>query len=233
MPDPVQQGRVARRGPLSIRRVARSAAGLLVLVAAACHPGEKTVQDTLLQYMNAVQEEDLGALYCLSAGAAEADELGLTEEERRAGFRTWAGEWYRAYREGRDAGRVEIGGHGVALVKLFSLGRGTFYEVVGTRRGGPGTLEVDTRLRFGYSAIDLSRFSPGTTFYLCGAPPGVVHAVTMEPYREVSLEVLDTLVVRWVLVREDSSGGCPGRWAVASAEPLEETATTEQITWVF
>jgi hypothetical protein len=180
-----------------------------------------------------VQEENFAALFCLSAGAAEADELGVTEEERRANFRTWAGEWYRAYREGRDAGRVEVGEHGVALVKLFSLGRGTFFDVVGTRSVGPGTLEVDTRLRFGYSGIDLSRFSPGTTFYLCGAPPGVVHAVRMEPYREVGLDVLDTMIVRWVMVLEEASEGCGERWTVASATPLEDTVITERIRWVF
>ena len=218
----------ARRGRLVV-----SAWSLCALATCACSHGPRTAQDTLLEYMEAVQAEDLDALYCLSAGAARADELGVTEEERRANFRAWAGDWYRAYLEGRDAGRVEIGDHGIALVKLFSLGRGTFYEVLGTRLVAPDTLEVDTLLRFGYSGIDLSRFSPGTTFYLCGAPPGVVHAVRMEPYREVSLEVLETLTVRWVMVREEAAGECAGRWAVASAAPLAGTAGTERITWVF
>jgi len=224
--------RTAGRGN-GVRRGRLAALCCLALLLAACWPGPRTAQDTLLEYMNAVQEEDLEALFCLSAGAAQADELGVTEEERRANFRTWAGEWYRAYQDGREAGRVEIGDHGVALVKLFSLGRGTFYEVLGTRVAAPGTVEVDTLLRFGYSGIDLSRFSPGTTFYLCGAPPGVVHPVRMEPYREVSLEVLDTVAVRWTMVREEASGNCPARWAVASAAPLEETVGTERITWVF
>lgn len=218
----------SRRG-----RLAAAAWMLCALAACACSPGPGTAQETLLKYMDAVQEEDLEALFCLSAGAARADELGVTEEERRANFRTWVGDWYRAYLDGREAGWVEVGDHGVALVKLFSLGRGTFYEVLGTRMTGAGTMEVDTLLRFGYSGIDLSRFSPGTTFYLCGAPPGLVHPVRIEPYREVSLEVLDTVAVRWTLVREEPSGGCPGRWAVASAAPLDGTAGTERITWVF
>jgi len=186
-----------------------------------------------MAYMEAVQDEDLAALFCLSAGATAAGELGATEEERRERFRTWARDWYQAYLDGRDEGRVEIGEHGIVLVKLFALGRGTFYDVVGTRVVAPETMEVETRLRFGYAGIDLSRFSPGTTFYLCGAPPGVVHPVVLEPYREVSLEVLETIVVRWTLVREAASDGCPERWAVASAEPLAGTSSTERITWEF
>lgn len=186
-----------------------------------------------MAYMDAVQEEDLETLFCLSAGATEAGELGVTEEERRGRFRTWARDWYQLYVDERDEGRVEIGEHGIVLVKLFALGRGTFYDLVGTRVTAPETMEVDTRLRFGYSGIDLSRFSPGTTFYLCGAPPGVVHPVVLEPYREVSLEVLESVIVRWTIVREEASAGCPERWAVASAAPLEGTLSTERITWVF
>jgi len=199
----------------------------------ACAPGPRTAQETLLAYIGAVQEEDVSALFCLSAGATRAEELGGTEEERRDNFQAWAREWYQVYRDGRDAGRVEIGEHGIVLVKLFALGRGTFYDVVAARATGPGTMEVDTQLRFGYSGIDLSRFSPGTTFYLCGSPPGVVHPVLVEPYKEVSLEVLETVTVRWTLVREEAAGGCPERWAVASAAPLDEGLGTERITWVF
>lgn len=204
-----------------------------MLAAWACAPGPRTAQDTLLEYLDAVNEENLEELFCLSAGAAGAEELGVTAEERREGFRAWAREWYQVYLDGRDAGRVEIGEHGIVLVQLFALGRGTFYEITGTRATAPGTLEVETRLRFGYSGLDLSRFSPGTTLYLCGAPPGVVHPIVVEPYREVSVDVLDSVVVRWTLLREEASADCPERWTVASAEPLDETATTEQITWVF
>lgn len=233
MARPERGGGAERRKRLSRGGFSALAGLLLVLAAGSCAPGPRTAQDTLLRYMRAVQDEDLPALFCMSAGATRAEELGVAEEEREGNFQTWAREWYRVYQDGRDTGRVEIGEHGIVLVKLFALGRGTFYDVVGTRAAGPGTMEVDTRLRFGYSGIDLSRFSPGTTFYLCGSPPGVVHPVLMEPHKEVSLEVLETVTVRWTLVREEASGGCPERWTVASAAPLDEGFGTERITWVF
>ena len=175
----------------------------------------------------------MDALYCLSAGAAEATELGADDAQRRGNFGRWAREWYRTYEEDRETGRVDFEEHGIVLVKLFALGRGTFYTVAETRLLEQDVMEVLTRLRFGYAGLDLSRLSPGTTFYLCGPPPGRVHPIVVEPYREVSVEVLDTLVLRWTLVRQPEGSGCAARWAVASVEPVHGTETSEQITWVF
>jgi len=212
-------------------------AGLLALLAAAssaCGPGDRTAQQALLPYIEAVQQEDLDALFCLSAGAADAPELGATREERRAAFGEWARDRYERYLEGRDTGRVEVDGHGIVLVKLFSLGRGTFYSILGAREVAESAIEVDTRLRFGYAGLDLSRLSPGTTFYLCGAPPGRVHPVVVPArHEEVGFEVLESITVRWTMVRLDAGTGCPDRWAVVSAEPLDETLVTESIVWEF
>jgi hypothetical protein len=211
-------------------------AALIVLALSAapsCGPGERTARETLLAYTAAVQDEDLDALYCLSAGAADALELGADEASRRTGFKRWARDWYRTYEETRETGQVDFGEHGIVLVKLFALGRGTFYTVSEIRLPAPDVMEVLTRLRFGYAGLDLSRLSPGTTFYLCGTPPGRVHPIVVEPYREVSLEVLDTLVLRWTLVRQPEGSDCGERWAVASVGPVEGTETSEQVTWVF
>jgi hypothetical protein len=204
-----------------------------LLLLAACGPGARTAQDTLTEYTEAVQAEDLERLYCMSAGAAEADELGADDAERRANFEEWARGWYQVYLEDRDEGWVELGEHGIVLVKLFALGRGTFYSVSGMRTVGPGVIEVETRLRFGYSGIDLSRLSPGTTFYLCGDPPGRVHPIVVRPYEEVSVEVLDSVTVRWTLVRHPAFGECPEGWAVAGAEVPPDSVSSETITWVF
>jgi len=206
---------------------------LLAIFGVSCGPGSRTAQETLLSYTEAVQAEDMHALYCLSAGAANATELGSSPAERRTRFGGWAGAWYEVYREGRDSGMVDYGEHGIVLVKLFALGRGTFYNVTATRALGRDALEVETRLQFGYQRLDLSRLSPGTTFYLCGAPPGRVHPIVVEPYREVSVEVLETLMLRWTLVREPATDDCPSRWAVASVEPVEDSDESVQITWVF
>lgn len=89
-------------------------------------------------------------------------------------------------------------------------------------------------LRLGYQARDLSGFSPGTTFYLCGLPGGRVHAI-VEPARrgEESLEVLDRVALEWTLARSEAGGGWPARWTVASLAPIEGTEASRQVTWVY
>jgi hypothetical protein len=206
---------------------------LLGLALTACGPNVRTAEETLTAFMEAVQQEDLDQLYCLSAGASDALELGVDDEQRRAKFESWAREWYRVYLDGRDEGWVEIGEHGIVLVKLFALGRGTYYEMVGARALGDSAMEVQTRLRFGYPGLDLSRLSPGTTFYLAGPPLGRVHPIEVRPYEEISVDVLQSVVVRWTLARRAPSERCPEGWAVAAAEPIEDSVRSESINWVF
>jgi hypothetical protein len=206
----------------------------LLLLASACGPGERTASETLLQFMEAVQEEDLDRLFCMSAGAAEAPELGGDEAERRAGFGEWAAAQYDFYVAGRNAGRVELEGHGIVEAKLFSLGKGVFYSIGHVRRVDPETIEVETPVRFGYARIDLSRLSPGTTFYLCGLPLGKVHPIRVpDLHEEVTVEVLESLTLRWRLARRAASELCPEGWAVAAVEPLEDSVGSEVISWSF
>ena len=97
-----------------------------------------------------------------------------------------------------------------------------------------GFLVVETDLRFGYGHVDLSGFSPGTTFYLSGAPVGQVRTVRVpEGSGEVVLDLLESVRVRWTLVRGGPVGGCPGGWTVASAKPVEGSEKTIEITWIF
>jgi len=220
----------------------RRAPGLLPFLGAvalgftfsACDPPEPTASATLKEFYDAVQEQDFDRLYCLMAGAAEATELGTTDAERRAGFRSWAADHYEAYESGRDAGRVEVDEQGLVLVKLFSLGRGTFVTHENAGPAGPDAVVVEGRIRFGYAHIDLSPFSPGTTFYVCGAPVGRVHPVRVPiGAGEATVDALDGVSVLWTLVPRSPTEACPGSWAVASAEPVEGSATTTEITWVF
>jgi hypothetical protein len=103
-----------------------------------------------------------------------------------------------------------------------------------SRPAGPDAVVVESRIRFGYAHIDLSPFSPGTTFYVCGAPVGRVYPIRVPVGSgEVTLEVLDGVRVAWTLVRVPAAAGCPGGWRVASGEPVEGSATTIEITWVF
>jgi hypothetical protein len=205
-----------------------------LLLVAACAPGERTASDALLQFVEAVQEQEMDRLYCMSAGAAEAPELGGDESERRVGFGKWAASQYDSYIAGRNAGHVELEGHGIVEAKLFSLGKGAFYSIGEVRRVDPDTLEVEMAVRFGYSSIDLSRLSPGTTFYLCGLPLGMVHAIRVPDFpQEVTVEVLESVTLRWTLVRRPASGFCHAGWAVAAVEPLRDSAASETISWRF
>ena len=122
----------------------------------------------------------------------------------------------------------------IAVVKLFALGRGAYYEVAGTSEIGDGALRASTPVRFGYEQAALSRLSPGTTFYVADTPLGTVHAVRIPSgSREIDVTALDTVTIEWTLVRAQAAAGCPARWTVAKARPLPETATTTDITWIF
>lgn len=201
--------------------------------ATACATGSDSPTETLAAFYEAVQAQDLDRLYCLSAGAVEAPELGASEAERRRGFERWVRALDEAYEAGRDEGRVELDPQGYLLVRLLSLGRGTFatHEVTGRERD---RVLVESRLRFGYAHVDLSPLPPGTTFYACGAPVGRVHALRVPAGRgEVGAEVLDAVTVAWTLVRAAPGATCPARWAVASAEPVVGSAETIDVTWSF
>jgi hypothetical protein len=196
--------------------------------------GQRSAKETVLLFQSAVQQEDLQQLYCLSAGASGSGELGRDERERRGGFEAWARAQYEVYLDGRDGGRVELEGEGIRAVKLFSMGGGTFFEFDAPRRLDADSLRLPVHLRFGYAQLDLSRLSPGTTFYLSGVPVGTVHPVRVpSEAREIRLEVLDRVTVEWTLVRDEDQGGCAGGWKVASVVPVEGSEVATEVTWVF
>jgi hypothetical protein len=184
--------------------------------------------------MRAVQDEDLDGLYCLSTGASGDGGDERDGERLRADFEAWARAQYDLYLEGRDAGRVELNGEGIPAVKLFALGRGTFFTADSPVSPGDGVRLVETHLRLGYPAVDLSRLSPGTTFYLCGVPPGRVHPVRVpsDP-QELSLEVLDSVTLEWTLVHSAPTADCAGGWTVAGVRPVETSVRPIDVTWIF
>jgi len=206
--------------------------GLLALTA--CAPEGHGPRQTIEAYLEAVQVEDMDALFCLSAGAPEAPELGQDVAARREGFESWARAQYDLYLRGREGGWIDLDGEPIPLVKLFALGRGAFYTYGPSSETAPGSLRITTTIRFGYPQVDLSRLSPGTTFYLSGMPVGTVHPVQVPSGpREIRLEVLDTVAVDWELTRSEPAGGCEGGYAVASAVPVAGSATSTEVTWVF
>ena len=160
--------------------------------------------------------------------------MGATDADRRAAFETWAMEHFAAYEEGRDRGRVELDEQGLTLVKLFSLGRGAFVEHGPLRSLGPDAVLVESRVRFGYAHIDLSPFSPGTTFYVCGVPVGRVHPIRVPAGSlEVTVDVLDGVTIEWTLLRTPATETCPGGWKVAAARPVPGSEEAAEVTWIF
>lgn len=213
----------------------RAVVGLgLLLSCLSCGPGTGVGQRAIAPFLVDVQNENLDGLYCRMTGASESEDLGADDTARRAAFEVWARTLYDAYEQGRDEGWVELDEHGITAVKLFALGKGTYFELSGARRVAEDAIVVRMDLRFGYGAIDLSRFSPGTTFYVCGVPPGRVHAIRKPVGRgEESAEALDRLSLDWTLVRKPAVGRCPEGWTVASVVPVDGTLSSRRMTWVF
>jgi len=213
---------------------ARAWVTAVLIAVCGCGPAGPTVPETIDSFMAAVQNQDLDALYCLMAGASEAEELGTDLAERRAGFDSWSLAQYESYVDGREDGRVELDPQGLVLVKLFALGKGTFYVHTASRSQGPDVRVVESDVRFGYANIDLSGFSPGTTFYVCGTPVGRVHPIRVPATsREFSVDLLTEVKLEWTLIRTQPAGGCGGGWAVASVVPVEGSARSAEVTWVF
>jgi hypothetical protein len=206
---------------------------LAVVGLTCCDSGRGPAERTIFSFVNSVQSENVDALRCLLAGASrEVEDPTAAEAERRA-FDAWVRSRYTEYLVGRDQGAVELGDDGIVLTKAFALGKGTFYEISRVRRVDE-TLVVDTGVRLAYGEIDISGLPPGTVFYACGLPMGVVEAVTIpRGAAEVEAEVLDTVTVRWTLVPGEATPECDERWTVASAVALPESATAREIVWEF
>jgi hypothetical protein len=204
-----------------------------ILFGAGC-VAERSPEDTLIEFTRAIQANDAAGLYCLSAGAAGSESLGADANERREGFARWLDSELLIHDEAGDEGQIELTGQGVRLTKLFSLGSGTFYQEIGREAVGEDGLVLRTRLDLAYSQIDLSGLSPGTRFYLAGAPVGqIVRIVVPAGARDIRVEALETVMLDWMLLREEALDGCPAGYKIASVEPVEGSTRTRSFTWAF
>jgi hypothetical protein len=231
--------RTRRFGPIPDRPSGRNAVRVVALAflaaaAIACSPGFGTAEEAIFEFLNAVQSRDTDALYCRLAGAAVPEGEASAPSSNRTEFDAWVESRFAAYLVDRDDGWVELGDDGITLALAFALGRGTYYTLRSVEPAEDGTILAEMEVRFAYGEIDVSGFPPGTVFYVCGKPVGVIHAVRVPFGRdEIPLEVLETVVVRWTLVREAATDSCPERWTIASVVPREGTAETKRVTWVF
>lgn len=194
-------------------------------VSPSCGPGSREVEQAIRDYCAAVQNRDLAQLTCLSSGAADVDPDQ---------FHAWVESQYAAYLDGRDRGSVDVESGGIAMVKTFSIGHGTYYTVDQVRATGEGTVQAVLNLTFGYGAIDLSGLLPGTTFYVAGSPPGTVHGIVVPREREeIEREVLTSLRLIWTLVREEKTDGCDPAWTVHTVAVDPDSVRTTHLAWMF
>ena len=190
-----------------------------------CGPGSREVEQAIQDYCAAVQDQDLQRLTCLSTGAS------ATDPDQ---FHAWVESQYAGYLEGRDLGEVDVESGGIAMVKTFSIGHGTYYTVEQVRALNDDTAEAVLDLTFGYGSIDLSGLLPGTTFYVAGTPAGRVHGIVIPRERaEFEEEVLTSLRLIWTLVRQPEEGSCSTGWTVNSVEVVEGSARTTVLEWRF
>ena len=208
---------------------------LALAVTMACQSPSGQAEDVLGRYFRAVQDGDLAELRCLidpgRVGPESTALTGVTGEE----------EWVRiylmgqieVYERGKEIGYVPLEGDPARTVKLFSLARGAYYDVLRVQRRD-GELHVTTEIRSAFSHIDLSGFTPGTTLYLGGAPAGKVEAVVVPRFSgDVSVSVLDRIEVVWRLVPVAADGGCPRGFRVQDATPVEGSEHVTHTTWTF
>jgi hypothetical protein len=206
----------------------------LVLLTCQCAGGRSIAERTIFAFVDAVQSRNTEALFCLLAGAYVPGDDPEVAASGRADFDAWIASRLDAYLSERDSGFVDLGDDGVALTLAFALGRGTYYTLLSVDGDGADRLVADTEVRFAYADIDISGLPPGTVMYFCGSPLGAIRTVTVPAGSdETREEVLETVVVRWTLVREPETPACPGGWKVASAVPLAGTVETRQVSWVF
>jgi len=202
--------------------------------ALSCGPGRSVAERVVEAYVEAAQAGNADALYCLSASAAGAPDLGDTPAVRRETFAAWARAELDAYLDGRAAGQVDLDRSPIVLVKALTLGKGTYYRIESAVPVADEAAAVDMDVRLAYESIDLAGLSPGTGFFVCGPPPGAItHVVVPRFGGEITLDVLDRVPVRWTLVREPAADGCPEGWKVHSATVDRAGVTVRTVTWVF
>jgi hypothetical protein len=208
-----------------LNRILTGVALAATLAMPGCGPGSGEVEEAIRDYCAAVQNQDLEQLTCLSTGAT-----GTDPDQ----FHAWVESQYHEYLDGRDQGSVDVESGGIAMVKTFSIGHGTYYTVGQIRTVGEDTVEAILDLTFGYGSIDLSGLLPGTTFYVAGSPPGRVYGIKVPRYQDrIERQVLTSLQLAWTLVRQPGEGSCGPAWTVHSVEVVEGSVSTRRLEWFF
>ncbi len=209
---------------------------LTIIFLVSCTPpfhaeGEKLIQ----MYINSVQKRDFKTLYTLKANIQD-EVKNLTEEEKADHFKDF--QWqmerkYKAYKKGREIGKLNFDADGVVLIKGFVLGKGTFYQPVNWIQVSDINAFIDTTIEFGYGHINYSTFPDGTIIYLMGYPIGQVEKLYIQRSGKVAKKVMKEATVRWWFEKKKISDDSASSWYIKSIEALSDSVKYETVTWIF
>lgn len=195
------------------------AAGAIVLalcgtmaLSTACYRPPDFVVDTIIDYIAAVQGQDIGRLYQLRSGRQPPPGIlpGLPhvtaiwenrpfEPSGNLGFdllRERAQVAYHLYEKGRERGRLRLSPLGIVLIKGLVLGKGVMYNVVERIDHPDGRVTVILQVDLNYEQINYHQLPDGTIVYFMGHPLGATHPATVGERLRGAVKLLDLLRVR-------------------------------------
>jgi hypothetical protein len=191
-------------------------------------------QETLDQYIQAVQDRDAEICYRLMAPGLRgsiAAAVGADGDELDR-FRTGFEALHLRFETDRESGQLVFTPDGIALIRALAMGKGAFYrpdQSLSRTRGGHATLIVSIVLPYNLiDRPDLAR--PGTVFWRLGRPFGriypVLHAL---PYVGDREELLRIRLRADLEVCEDDVAGSPTGWCLLSLQAMPETAEFQTV----
>jgi hypothetical protein len=225
-------------GKITTIRVCVVCVALLALyctlpLSTACYRPPDHVVDTIIDYIAAVQGQDIGRLYQLRSGLKPPPDIrpGLPHvtaiwEDRpfppsgNPAFdllRERAQLAYHLYDKGRERGSLRFSPLGIVLIKGLVLGRGVMYSVARRIDHADGRVTAYLQVDLNYEQINYQELPQGTIVYFMGYPLGATHPATVGQRLVGAVKLLDRLQVRVDL----APAGPPAvhGWRVTSFSP--------------
>ncbi len=178
----------------------------------ACYRPPDHVVDTIIDYIAAVQGQDIGLLYQLRSGLTPPPDIrpGLPHipaiwEDRpfppsgNLAFdllRERAQLAYHQYDKGRTRGKLRLSPLGIVLIKGLVLGRGVMYNVAERVDHPDGRVTAYLQVDLNYEQINYHQLPDGTIVYFMGYPLGATYPATVGQRLVGAVKLLDRLRIR-------------------------------------
>ncbi len=209
----------------------------LLLFSPACYRPPDEVVDTIIDYISAVQGQDIGRLYQLRSGAAPPPDTrpGLPHveaiwEDRALPpsgnptfdlLRERAQLAYHRYEKGRERGRLHLSPLGIVLIKGLVLGRGVMYSVDRLVDHTDGRVTAFLQVDLNYEQINYQGLPERTIVYFMGHPLGATHPARVGERLKGAVQLLDRLQIRVELVPAGPASAFG--WRISSFTPVPGT----------